>query len=64
MRIFINEYGAVDFVRVEGDSPGAEFVDPIIETLKKSRFSPGQVNGGNVKSQMVLGWKFETESNE
>ena len=64
LRIFINEYGAVDFVRVEGDSPGSEFVDPIIETLKKSRFSPGQVNGANVKSQMVLGWKFETESNE
>ena len=64
LRIFINEYGAVDFVRVEGDSPGSDFVDPIIETLKKSRFSPGQVNGGNVKSQMVLGWKFETESNE
>ena len=64
LRIFINEYGAVDFVRVEGDSPGSEFVDPIIETLKKSRFSPGQVSGGNVKSQMVLGWKFETESNE
>ena len=64
LRIFINEYGAVDFVRVEGDSPGSEFVDPIIETLKKSRFSPGQVNGGNVKSQMVLGWKFETETNE
>ncbi len=64
LRIFVNEYGAVDFVRIEGDAPGSEFVDPIIATLKKSRFSPGQVNGENVKSQLVLGWKFETESNE
>ena len=64
LRIFINEYGAVDFVRIEGETPGTEFVDPIIATLKKSRFAPGQVNGENVKSQMVLGWKFVTESNE
>lgn len=64
LRIFVNEYGAVDFVRIEGEAPDSEFTEPIIATLKKSRFSPGQVNGENVKSQLVLGWKFETESND
>ena len=64
IRVFVNEYGTVDFVRIEGDSPGSEFTDPVIDTLKKSRFSPGQLNGENVKSQIVLGWKFITESNE
>ena len=64
IRVFVNESGDVDFVRVEGDSPGSAFTDPVINTLKKSRFSPGRLNGENVKSQLVLGWKFVTESNE
>ena len=64
IRVFVNESGGVDFVRVEGDSPGSDFTDPVINTLKRSRFSPGQLNGENVKSQLVLGWKFVTESNE
>ncbi|HQS58183.1 MAG: hypothetical protein B7Y56_04460 [Gallionellales bacterium 35-53-114] len=60
VRVLINETGRVDSVSVLEAEPTFLYNEAAINALLKSRFSPAEKNGRQVKSQKILEIKFDS----
>jgi len=59
LTIFINENGRVDRIRFDREDVPAAMAEAAHQAFAKARFSPGQINGMNVKARMRVEISFE-----
>ena len=58
IRLFINERGLVDDIKVEESTPIARFGQVAAEAFKSAQFAPGKRAGNAVKSQVLIEVEF------
>jgi TonB family protein len=58
IRLFINERGLVDDIKVEQSTPIARFGQVAAEAFKSAQFAPGKRAGNAVKSQILIELEF------
>jgi len=58
IRLFINERGLVDDIKVEQSAPIARFGQVAAEAFKSAQFAPGKRAGNAVKSQVLIEVEF------
>jgi TonB family protein len=61
LRLMINSGGTVDRVLVEESDLGNKFEDAAVSAFAAARFSPGQIDGTPVGSQMRVEVTFESD---
>jgi TonB family protein len=61
LRLMINSGGTVDRVLVEESDLGSKFEDAAVSAFAAARFSPGQIDGTPVGSQMRVEVTFESD---
>lgn len=59
IRLFISPEGDVDNYRIEAATPEGPFEASVIEAFAKARYSPGQITGQAVRSQLLIEVNFE-----
>ncbi|HEX8987135.1 MAG TPA: TonB family protein [Rhodocyclaceae bacterium] len=62
IRIYIGEDGSVENIKLEESDLPAEFDSLVVGAMTNSLFTPGQIEGRNVRSQIRIEIRFESEA--
>ena len=62
LRLFINEFGAIDRVAVEDSSLAPALLEVVLVAYRELRFRPAKLEQRDVKSQMQIEVRFESSA--